>query len=225
MNKKITASISGLSLLLSTSAGVYAGANLQEIKAYLNGDLKVKVNGQPVQLNDEQGNAILPITYEGNTYLPVRAVAGALKVAVDYDKETSTVLLGEKTEGVAIKTQKFSDADYSKDKKHTTYANKDYQEVLYDVRDAVRSGSFMLFPDKKYQKLVLQIGAVGADIPKIKIEDSDTKALLKEESVAVKDGMKTIEVDISGVKELFIYFEKLNSDAGYVVPLTTSYYK
>ncbi|MCP1310258.1 hypothetical protein NI000_23790 [Paenibacillus tyrfis] len=152
----------------------------------------------------------------------MRAVAGALKVAVDYDKETSTVLLGEKTEGVAIKTQKFSDADYSKDKKHTTYANKDYQEVLYDVRDAVRSGSFMLFPDKKYQKLVLQI---GADIPKIKIEDSDTKALLKEESVAVKDGMKTIEVDISGVKELFIYFEKLNSDAGYVVPLTTSYYK
>lgn len=92
-------------------------------------------------------------------------------------------------------------------------------------KDALRSGSFMLFSDKKYQKLVLQIGAVGADIPKIKIEDGQTKALLKEELVAVKDGMKTIEVDTSGVKELFIYFEKLQSDAGYVVPLTTSYYK
>jgi hypothetical protein len=59
-------------------------ANLEEIKAYLNHDLKVKVNGLQAQLKDEQGNAVLPITYEGNTYLPVRAVAGALKVAVDF---------------------------------------------------------------------------------------------------------------------------------------------
>ncbi len=225
MQKKVVSALVGGALLFGTTMGVYAGSNLQEIKAYLNGDMKVSVNGQPLQLKDAQGNPLLPITYKGSTYLPVRSVSTALNVPVDFDPKTNTVFIGERSEGVPILNEKFTNSDYSKDKKMTVYNGKDYGEVLYDVRAELRVGSFILEPKKKYKKLYLQIAAIGKDIGKIKIEDSDTKAILKTDTVALSDGMKTIEVDIAGVDSVYIYFENLNGDAGYMVPLTTSYYK
>jgi len=226
MKKIWIASIVGASLLVGASAGVYAGANLEEIKAYLNHDLKVKVNGVQAQLKDEQGNAVLPITYEGNTYLPVRAVAGALKVAVDYDAATATVLLGEKVEGVSIAGEDYDAGNYlTSDPSRTTYKDKDYKEVLYnkarsDTEDG--AGSFMLVPDKKYQKLYLQVAALDQDA-EVSIYESGSLKLLKETKVLAQDGMATIEADIGGISE--IYVEVHSKGGGFVIPLSTSYYK
>ncbi|WP_311198799.1 stalk domain-containing protein [Paenibacillus hexagrammi] len=102
MKKKLAAVAIGLGMFVSLGTGVYAGSNLQEIKAYLNGDIQIKYNGEPVQLQDEQGQVVLPITYEGSTYMPLRGVANILKTAVDYDPDTNTVYLGEKQDGVPI---------------------------------------------------------------------------------------------------------------------------
>lgn len=89
-------------MLLGAGIGAYATSNLQEIKAYLNNDIKVKVNGNAIQLLDAQGNVVTPITYDGSTYLPARAIATSLNVAVDYDAVTNSVLFGEKVEGVPV---------------------------------------------------------------------------------------------------------------------------
>ncbi|MED5019062.1 stalk domain-containing protein [Paenibacillus chibensis] len=223
MKKKWIIAGTTAALMLTAGTGVYAGTQLQEIKAYLNGNIQLKYNGTPVQARDEKGNAVLPITYNGTTYLPVRAVADIMGVAIAYDSKTSTVELGEKAEGVAI-AKGFQDMYYTKDPAQTTYLGKDYKEAFFDNAGSKRSSSFMLHPKGKYQKLYLQVAAVGEDIDNLYISDSEKDVKLKTDTISVKDGLKTIEVDIAGVNELFVYAD-LKSSGAMFVPLTTSYYK
>lgn len=223
LKKKWIISAMVAALMLTAGTGVYAGAKLQEVKAYLNSSIQLKYNGTPVQPRDEKGNAVLPITYNGTTYLPVRAVADIVGVAVSYNPETYTVELGEKAEGIAI-AKGFENMYYTKDSKETTYQGKDYKEAYFDNASGKRSSGFMLYPKGKYQKLVLQVAAIGEDIDNFFINDSERDVKLKSEKIAVKDGLKTIEVDIAGVNELFINADILN-DGAMFVPLTTSYYK
>ncbi|WP_261304683.1 copper amine oxidase N-terminal domain-containing protein [Paenibacillus andongensis] len=219
--KKTIVSIVGISMIFSAAAGVYAGANLQEIKAYLNNDIKVKVNGNVVQLLDAQGNVVTPITYDGSTYLPARAIASSLNVAVDYDAESNSVLFGEKVEGIPVNAdQTFYQA--IKDPDLTKYKSKDYGEVIKDTKSS--GSNFTLEPNGKYQKLYLQVAAIGSDV-ELKIQDKDSK-LLKQDTVTVNDGLKTIEVNIAGLGDVtVIYSYKSDGKSGIFVPLTTSYYK
>lgn len=222
MKKMVVASVIGGAMLLSVSAGVYAGANLQEIKAYLNNDIKVKVHGKQVQLLDENGSVVTPITFKGTTYLPARAIANSLNVAVGYEAATSTVLFGEKVDGTPINAKQVFFSS-TKDPNMTQYKNKDYIEVLKNMGGS--GSNFTLEPEKKFQTLYLQVAAIGADV-KIRIKDNNSR-LLKEETVTINDGLKTIEATIGGLSEVTVFYsiDNFNDDTGIFVPLTTSYYK
>lgn len=56
-------------------------------------NIKVTLDGTPVNLVDVNGNPVEPFIISGTTYLPVRAVAGAFGLEVDWDGATQTVLL------------------------------------------------------------------------------------------------------------------------------------
>lgn len=88
-----------LAIALALVCGMVIGANaadtLKEISAYLNYDITIKYNGEVQNLTDAGGNRIYPITYNGTTYLPVRAVSNMLGIGVDWDGATQTVLLGK----------------------------------------------------------------------------------------------------------------------------------
>ncbi|MEF3305377.1 hypothetical protein [Paenibacillus sp. GYB003] len=102
MNKKgwfIGASIFGM--IVTGSAGVYAGSNLQEIKALLNMEIGIVVNNADFKPVDDEGNRLYPITYNDSTYLPVRAISEALKVPIDYDGTNNRVLIGGSGSGTA----------------------------------------------------------------------------------------------------------------------------
>ncbi|WP_440116914.1 stalk domain-containing protein [Paenibacillus sp. QZ-Y1] len=88
----ITASVFGM--VLTGSAGVYAGTQLETIKAYLNHGLAIEVNGQKFTPSGDQGKKLAPITYQGSTYLPVRSIADALKTEVKYDSKNNKVSIG-----------------------------------------------------------------------------------------------------------------------------------
>jgi len=223
MKKKLIAGVIGLSMIASMGAGAYAASNLQEIKAFLNSGIKFKVDGKPVQLRDGDGNAVLPISYKGTTYLPVRAVSDALGVAVNYDGQTGTVQLGEKSEGISI-ADGFDDMYHTKDPSKTTYNGKDYKEAYLNNAKGNRSGNLMLNPKKKHQKLYLQVAAVGKDIEKLTVQESGSMIELLQTSVKVEEGLKTIEVEIGGIEQLYI--EASLADGGTMfIPLTASYYK
>lgn len=224
MKKKVLVTTMALTVLMSMSFGAFAATKLQEIKAYLNPAIGIKVNGVPVQLKDTSGLNVVPITYNGATYLPVRAVSDALSVAVDFDQANNTVILGEKVDGVAI-SKGFSDMYHTKDPQFTNYGGKDYSEVFYDNGSGNRSSSFMLYPKKQYQKLYLQVAAIDEPIEDLTIKDSDSGIVLKTVQVInPEQNIITIEADIGGVESLYIHSDA-NKNGKVFIPLTTSYYK
>lgn len=95
-SKKIIISTMVGGMLVTGSAGVYAGANLQKITAYLNTSIGIKVNGTVYNPVDNKGNSLTPITYKDRTYLPVRAIADVFKVPVTFDPKANQVIIGTK---------------------------------------------------------------------------------------------------------------------------------
>ena len=88
-----------LAIALALVCGMVIGANaadtLKEISAYLNYGITIKYKGEVQNLTDAGGNRVYPISYNGTTYLPVRAVSNMLGIGVDWDGATQTVLLGK----------------------------------------------------------------------------------------------------------------------------------
>ncbi|MDE6994595.1 MAG: copper amine oxidase N-terminal domain-containing protein [Lachnospiraceae bacterium] len=95
-----------LAIALALVCGMVIGANavdtLKEISAYLNYGITIKYNGEVQNLTDAGGNRVYPISYNGTTYLPVRAVSNMLGIAVDWDGATQTVLLGKSAGGTDL---------------------------------------------------------------------------------------------------------------------------
>ena len=224
MKKKTLVAVLSATMLTGMGTGVLAASNLQEIKAYLNPDIRVQVDGTYVDLRDNNGNALVPINYEGANYFPIRAISDALNVAVEYDAETQTIILGEKVDGVSV-AGSFNDMYHTKDPAHTTYKGYDYKEAYFNNTDGNRSASFMLHPKKQYQTLYLQVAAVGGDYTDIQIRDSDSQVMLKSvEAIKSEDGLVTMEVDIGGVDSIYVS-GNVKSGTSVFVPLTTSYFK
>ena len=223
MKKKWIATGAAAIFLISTSAGVYAGSNLQEIKAFLNPSIKFQVNGKPFQPQNEKGAVLAPISYNGSTYLPLRAISTALGVAVEYNTQTNTIFLGEKGVGVSI-ADGFDSSFRTKDPDLTKYQDKDYKDVFFNNATGSRSSGFILSPKGKYQKLYLQVAAVGKDIDDFFVQDNESDAKLEIDSIHVSEGLKTFEIDISGVETLYVHAE-IEDGGSMFIPLTTSYYK
>ncbi|MCZ1263299.1 stalk domain-containing protein [Paenibacillus tundrae] len=93
-NKRWMLTAGVLGMVLTGSAGVYAGTQLETIKAYLNHGLGIEVNGQKFTPTGDQGKKLVPITYQGSTYLPVRSIANTLNTEVTYDSKTNKISIG-----------------------------------------------------------------------------------------------------------------------------------
>ena len=84
------------------AAGAAAAGGLQEIKAFLNADITLKLDGEAQVLTDASGVRTYPITYNGTTYLPIRSIGGLLGVDVGWDQATQSVLLGKQPSGIDL---------------------------------------------------------------------------------------------------------------------------
>lgn len=92
-------------LTLTLTAGLAGNAlaltGAQSIQADFS-DIKVMLDGAYLVLTDANGETVEPFAVNGTTYLPVRAVAGALGLNVEWQADTSTVAL---TSGGQVTTQ------------------------------------------------------------------------------------------------------------------------
>lgn len=86
----ITGSVAG-------SAVSAAGGLTKLTEAFLNYDISIFIDGKSFQAKDPQdGSIYIPISYKGRTYLPLRAVAEAVGLPVEYDPNEKTAYLGKK---------------------------------------------------------------------------------------------------------------------------------
>jgi Copper amine oxidase N-terminal domain. len=92
LKKGITLCIS--IILLIALFAVPASASTASRQATLEyNNIKITLDGKEITPKDVNGNAVEPFTIDGSTYLPVRAVANALNLGVEWDGDTSTVIL------------------------------------------------------------------------------------------------------------------------------------
>jgi len=80
-------------LLIATAIPVMASSGSRTIDITYN-NIKIALDGQQITPRDGQGNIVEPFIYEGTTYLPLRAIANALGLSVEWDGATQTVKLG-----------------------------------------------------------------------------------------------------------------------------------
>lgn len=114
-------------LIVGVAPTAFAKVSKMNIPVSFN-NIKVVIDGEELKTDKE------PFTYEGTTYLPVRAVAEAVGKDVKWDSATQTVTLGEK--GTQVETPKadlqttangfaFSDKYTSKVSSNYTYTTSD----------------------------------------------------------------------------------------------------
>jgi len=103
--KKLRVILLACVIFVSFCAGAVAVGNLEEIKAFLNYGITVKLDGEEQIMYDGVGNRVYPITYNGTTYVPIRAVSNMLDIDVNWDGATNTVLLGEVPQEVPAKPE------------------------------------------------------------------------------------------------------------------------
>lgn len=93
--KKLKTIVASLVLLLTLVATVSASSGVKDAQLHYR-DIKVTLSGEQLNLVDANGTPVEPFILDGTTYLPLRAIAGALGLDVGWDNQTSTVILTEK---------------------------------------------------------------------------------------------------------------------------------
>lgn len=209
MNKKIAVGLLSGVLTIGFAAGVFASGNLQEIKAYLNGEISFKLHGDDWRPKGSDGLEMLPITYEGSTYVPLRAVADALNVAVDYDTEAKSVILGEKAEAVSFFSKNVKIGEqYTRiedviDKKQLVVNGKQFEGAFrYELTNGDRIIPLSL--GKAYTKAHLVMGAVG-DSATVTIMNGKKQILAS--AKVEKDKTVEVDVDLYGADALQISYK------------------
>lgn len=225
MKKKVIALLLCAMFLFGLGIGA-AGATAanENIVAILNRLVKIKLDGRDYIATDLDGTTLYPITYNGRTYLPVRALADALSVAVDYDPLTDTVYLGEKgiIPLVGEDFMKNYTCQFSTDLNQLKVNDQQYQwGIVYTGTDGSYEYSGFIYPKSKYQKFGGVVCMEDLDesteevIVKIRENDFEGK-VLKEFTVKSGESIE-FEIDIPGIETL--YFQNLVSDR---VPKSTN---
>ena len=98
MKKRIQGFVAGvLAGVLLFCSFVYAKQSVELVERVYN-NIKITLNGNEIVPKDANGTMVEPFIIDGTTYLPVRALATALNLNVDWDGQTKTVVLADKND-------------------------------------------------------------------------------------------------------------------------------
>jgi|CZCB01.1.fsa_nt_gi hypothetical protein len=197
--------------VFGAAVGSSGAAKQEEVIAIINHGLKIVLNGQEFAPKGADGQPVPPLTYKGSTYLPVRAIAEALSIAVDYDYPSQTVYLGEKGK-TPLSSEHFSHLWYcqlSFDQNQLFVNGKQYQAgILYTGKDGFSEMGGFVQPKGQFQKFggvaCLEDNDGSTDEVTIKIREKDQSGKVLKE-LNLKNGESiAFEIDIPQIEELYI---------------------
>lgn len=82
-----------------------AKEKLKTVSAVVSSHVSMILHGEIWQPKDRQGGRIYPLTVDGTSYLPVRALADALGVDIRWDGATQTIVIGEGSKQSGIRDE------------------------------------------------------------------------------------------------------------------------
>lgn len=92
MKKRIFAAVIASILLTVLTLSAMSATGVKTVELWYN-DIKITLDGEEIVPKDATGNTVAPFIIDGTTYLPVRAVAQAVSLDVEWDEDTNTVKL------------------------------------------------------------------------------------------------------------------------------------
>lgn len=87
MKKFIAGFVSAVILMSSVNA-------TSTIQALLRDDIKIYFLGKEFTMKDEKWNTVYPITYNGTTYIPLRAFSEKIRLQTKWHEETKSIFVG-----------------------------------------------------------------------------------------------------------------------------------
>ena len=93
----VVTTLSIIMLLAFFTASAYAENITKFLTAYYT-DIKITLDGEELLMEDINGNQVEAFIVDGTSYLPVRAVAGALNLDVEWDNNNNTITLTSQQE-------------------------------------------------------------------------------------------------------------------------------
>jgi hypothetical protein len=187
--------------VICLSTGVYAASKLTAIQAYLNGEVSFLKDGVGWRPTDDKGNEVMPITYEGRTYLPLRVIANAFNIPVSYDEAKKTILLG-KTDGLTTLYGKQIKTSYDAseffdiiDKKQLIFGGIQYNGAFAVTASSSEIYDMQIDFGQKYSTLHLMM--VGKANLKVKVYNGN-KQQLSDEISLVEGEVKEVDIDLQG---------------------------
>lgn len=199
--------------LLVFSAGAFAATKVTAIKAFLNGDIKFLKDGEDWRPKDDRGQEVLPISYNGTIYLPLRVIANAFNVPVSWEGSTQTVKFGEGSTvtnlfSKQVKAEFWSEKSYDiVDKKQLVFEGKQYNGAYAFSAENVGLGWYEGSPNlqldfgKKYETLHLVM--IGQSAMKVRVLNENKQQLAEE--ISLEEGKVTeIDIDLQGSQQAFI---------------------
>ncbi len=150
-------------VLLTGLTGVAYAANTTTLYDVINEGIKIVLDGKELVPTDVNGKRVQPMVYEGTTYLPVRAIAGALGKAVYWDGPNFTVYLGDMDGKLEYPTVSLSEAEDMVTESYNFTStnllidnyNNNYGDAYCDLKNTSErpEGSIQYFLQMKYSKL------------------------------------------------------------------------
>ena len=223
MNKRIQGFIIGVLIYLLVFGGATFAAEIYKQLEVTYRDIKIEIDGETVTPKDAAGNIVEPFASNGTTYLPVRAIGEALGKEVDWDNETSTVIIKDKE----LKKVYLYDMEMFKTPSMNHFYKNEYKGVKYlgitPPYTGVRSNSNVLnsYTDSfSYslngvcQKITGRIyPPFNSNHAFFKVEFLDEKGNVLYETDADKNTSSTyFEFNTEGAELLRISFECYNLD-------------
>ncbi|QOX65698.1 hypothetical protein FRZ06_21270 [Anoxybacterium hadale] len=96
MMKKI---LMWITVLMLTSTASFGVSRYREVQVLLVDDLRITVNGEEKQIRNMDGSTLSPISYQGRTYLPIRAVADLVNYEIRWDDASRTFSITSASNG------------------------------------------------------------------------------------------------------------------------------
>lgn len=111
----------------------------ETIKVILNRDIKIYYNNKAQTFTDVTGKIVYPLSYNGTTYLPVRAVSNLFGLKIDWDGVNNTVNI-----------RKEQEQDESKTAVVYFSATGTTKQVAEYIKNETNADIFEIIPKEKY---------------------------------------------------------------------------
>lgn len=183
--------------------GSYAQTAIKSITAQINTNIKIMLNGNQFDMKDSKGKVLSPIIYNDLYYLPILSIGNAANLAVDFDKKTQTIILGERAgKGVSL-----FDLSYDKINKHFEIT-KDPKQLTYN-KIIYKIGMYSQFNNgnieftnlnKRFQKLYFKAWVIGEKPINLKVTaDKYSGKEIFFKTLNSTDGIIDIDVTVQGI--------------------------